>query len=528
MKNLLAALLFLVSGSGWAQVGTLIPLPAHDSLHIGTVDGYWFEAPIDFTITNLSVSRSAGWHNQFIHLIRIDDAVPVVFPATSTNFTTLAYLSNETPWSARPVGPIQVKAGDIIGVLGAVDSAMNNSLSSNGSPYTSDVGTFGVSLRRLTYQGSIETGPALHYSAQGSGTPIGRMEIYYVISPSCPSPSGLMASNILSTSATLSWPAISGSQGYDYIVSTSPTNPTLTVPYQTTTNTSVNATGLTPATDYFLYIRNKCSGSVDSRWEQLPFRTHPPCDSPVNFKTRQLSSTTATIDWDLVPAASSYDYVVNLDPSPPLSGTGWTTVNAPPVNLTGLTENTLFYVHLRSNCAGGEISSWMTDSFMTPIPCRQPKLKLDNISVYEAVFTWDPVPSAISYEYALTRQSTPPVLGTDYLFTGLHMSALDPGADYYIHVRSFCLSNGTESYSLWTTEKFTTWKLGLDALESASPGIEVYPSPVADQAKIEIHGLIPRDGKLELLDLMGQVLESIPVGTHRLMIPMADRAPGWY
>lgn len=97
MRKYLLAILLLLSGSGWAQVFPRIPLPAHDSIHNGTVNGYWFEAPIDFTIVRLSVSNSAGWFGQYIHLMRINDATPVVYPATSTNFTTLAYIANANP-----------------------------------------------------------------------------------------------------------------------------------------------------------------------------------------------------------------------------------------------------------------------------------------------------------------------------------------------------------------------------------------------------------------------------------------------
>lgn len=432
-----------------------------------------------------------------------------------------------TPWSSQVVS-VNVSAGDIIGVVGAGGSGMANSLSGNVTPYTSNVGTFGISLRRLFYQGSITSGPAPNYSTQGNGTPIGRVEILYVIEPSCPSPGGLMASNVSSTSATLGWTGVSGSQGYDYIVSTSPTNPTLTVPFQTTTGTSVNATGLTPATNYFLYVRNKCSTSSISQWVQFSFWTLPPCEPPLNFKTTNLTPVSATMDWDPAPAATSYDYVVNNDPSDPVSTTGWTTVNAPPVNLTGLAENTLYYVHLRSNCPGGEVSTWILDSFMTPIPCREPKLQIDHIGVYEAVVYWDPVPTEVWYEYALSKQTSPPALGTKYEFTSLHMSALDPGANYYIHVRSFCLSNGTESYSPWATATFKTWEVGIDDIKSESPSIEVYPSPVTDQATIEIHGRLPQDAKIQLTDLTGRVLQTMPARANRMAISMAGLASGWY
>ncbi len=371
-------------------------------------------------------------------------------------------------------------------------------------------------------------GPAPNYSTEGYGTPIGRVEIYYIINSSCLSPSGIMSSNVLSTSATLGWTGVSGTQRYDYIVSTSPTNPTHTVPFQTTTSTSINATGLTLSTNYFLYLRNKCSSSSYSPWVQYSFWTLPPCDPPSNVKLTNLTPTSVTISWDTVSSATSYDYIVNNDPSSPVSATGWTTVNAPPVLLTGLVENTKYYVHLRSNCPVGEVSNWILDSFMTPVPCREPELQMANIGVNEAVVYWDPVPTVLWYEYDVSRHASPPGLGTKYQFTSLHMSALNPGANCYMHVRSFCTSNGTESYSPWETISFKTWQVGVDNLQSESSGIRVYPSPVTDQATIEIHGRVPQDARIELADLTGRILQRIPVQSSRQVISMAGLSSGWY
>lgn len=100
-----------------------MPVPPHDSFHTGTVNGYWFEAPINFTITYLRIPKEAGVFGQYIHLLRNNDSTPVVHPATSTNFTTLAYLSHGFPWAAHPVALFRLTQEILLGFLGRLVQA---------------------------------------------------------------------------------------------------------------------------------------------------------------------------------------------------------------------------------------------------------------------------------------------------------------------------------------------------------------------------------------------------------------------
>lgn len=87
---------------------------------------------------------------------------------------------------------------------------------------------------------------------------------------SCMTPTNLVASNITTVSADLSWnePA-SGvpSNGYDYYYSTTNTAPTSsTAPSgNVLTGTTVNLSSLNPATTYYYWIRSNC-GSESSAW----------------------------------------------------------------------------------------------------------------------------------------------------------------------------------------------------------------------------------------------------------------------
>ncbi|RYF62519.1 MAG: hypothetical protein EOO39_30155, partial [Cytophagaceae bacterium] len=177
LGSLFTALLFCFPGStASCQVMVLQP---HSSVWSGgTVRGYWFTAPTNFTITGLKVSPEAGTGLQYIHVFRINDAVPVVFATTSTNFTTLTYISGATNNVTQSVN-IPVTAGQIIGILGSAGTNVSYSAS---SPFTTAIGAFPVTLNRLLYQSDITTAAAPNYSTEASSS-LGRIEMTYSLTP---------------------------------------------------------------------------------------------------------------------------------------------------------------------------------------------------------------------------------------------------------------------------------------------------------------------------------------------------------
>jgi len=85
--------------------------------------------------------------------------------------------------------------------------------------------------------------------------------------------------------------------------------------------------------------------------------TPPSCSAPTGFVASALTSSTATIAWNAanpVPSTGYQYYYSNVNTPPAGAGTP---VSALTDNLTGLAENTLYYVWLRSDC-GGTFSAW--------------------------------------------------------------------------------------------------------------------------------------------------------------------------
>jgi hypothetical protein len=345
--------------------------------------------------------------------------------------------------------------------------------------------------------------------------------------PPCPAAGSLSATNITSTTATLSWAAVTGSTGYDYIIDQNATVPFPNTP-TTTNNTTVNATGLTPSTNYYLHVRNRCSPTNPSPWADYPFTTLPPCKPPVGFKTTNLTPTSTTINWNPWASALTYDYLVDQSRNDPTSTTGVTNTATTAANIPTLTENTWYYVHIRSKCVANEISDWSLDSFLTPTPCRAPVIKIDHLNTDHAVAHWAPVLTATRYEYALTSSATPPALGTKYDYTSIQASALDDGKDYYIHVRSHCISVGIVSVSDWATASFKTWPTDINGVNGGQFSLNAFPNPVKNTLTLQVNGNRNGEATLVITDVSGKIIRSIDVGDAKTDIDMSGMAAGIY
>jgi hypothetical protein len=339
--------------------------------------------------------------------------------------------------------------------------------------------------------------------------------------PACTIPGGLNATTITSKTATVSWTAVAASAGYEYAVDLNAAAPGAGT---ATIATSVPVSGLTPNTTYILHVRNKCVDNTFSAWADYKFNTLPPCHPPVGYSATKITTSSAYISWKAWPTAASYDYYVDKVKTAPVTPFNTTNTFAP---ISGLAENTWYYVYVRSNCTGNEQSDWYVDSFLTPEKCNAPEIKIDHINTNEAVAYWEPVKTAAGYEYAITKSATPPALGTKYNFTTIHTSALQDGVDYYVHVRTLCESAGVSSSSEWATASFKTFPTSI-AYDGGQAALRLYPNPVAQQLNIEVTGGGNEMKTLLLTDMYGKVLREITLKEKRTAVDVANLPKGVY
>ena len=180
----------------------------------------------------------------------------------------------------------------------------------------------------------------------------------------CAAPTALTATAITNTSATLSWAAATGVTSYEYVVNTTAASPTGAG--TSTPGTIANITGLTAATSYYLHVRSNCSGGSFSAWALASFTTTgtTACNAPTGITATNITANSAAIHWAAASGAIGYEYVVNTSTANPISaGTVVTPLSA---NVTGLSANTTYYVHLRSKCSSTTFSTWaLSSSFST-------------------------------------------------------------------------------------------------------------------------------------------------------------------
>lgn len=89
----------------------------------------------------------------------------------------------------------------------------------------------------------------------------------------CPLVTALTTGSLSATGATITWAAVPGSVGIEYINNTSSTAPVVTGTYLGAATTSKAITGLTTATAYHFWIRTICPGGTLSAWASVVYTT---------------------------------------------------------------------------------------------------------------------------------------------------------------------------------------------------------------------------------------------------------------
>ena len=179
----------------------------------------------------------------------------------------------------------------------------------------------------------------------------------------CAAPSGLTASSITTSSATVSWTAASGAVSYDVDYKSNASS-TWTNAVSGTAATSVNISGLSSATLYDWRVRTNCSAS-SSAYTSAQFTTSSPatCNAPGGLTSSAITSSSATVSWTAVSGAVGYsvDYKTNASSTWTNAASATTSTS---VNLSSLSASTLYDWRVRTNCSGGS-SSYISAQFTT-------------------------------------------------------------------------------------------------------------------------------------------------------------------
>ena len=302
----------------------------------------------------------------------------------------------------------------------------------------------------------------------------------------CIAPTTNAASNITLSTATISWNATTPAPaiGYEYVYSTSPTTPTGSG--TATTATSVNLTGLTANTTYYVFVRSNCGGNGYSAWSSSVLFSTCPIPITLPCSTTNLAGTTIgsnnTVNgtgcsmgnygaWysftgdgypTTISSTANFDHEMAI-----MSGVcgALTNISCNDSAVSGGTESYTFTTTIGVNYFV-YISHWLSGNTTTGtftisrscLTCIVPTVNtVTNITLTTATISWNPTTPAPSngYQYIVsTSPTTPTGAGTATTATSINLTGLTANTTYYVFVRSNCGING---FSTWSSSvSFTT------------------------------------------------------------------------
>ncbi len=248
---------------------------------------------------------------------------------------------------------------------------------------------------------------------------------------------------------------------------------------------------------------------------------------PVGLKATNITAFSATEIWEGVYAPFGYQYYYSLTPGIPANGNpGIALTGSNSAPLTGLMEDTLYYVYVRTICSAGDTSAWSADSFRTILSCHPPELKLNWLDDRRAILYWNAVRTAVGYEFAMETSPTPPANGVPVPDTYKQFSSLADGTMYYIFVRSVCSTMYNKSE--WAMTSFTTWPAGVNRVTGSNVGLMVYPNPAHEQVTVDVAGSISGKATISILDVTGKLLRTEAMTGAKAQINLNGLASGVY
>nr|WP_298660603.1 GEVED domain-containing protein [uncultured Flavobacterium sp.] len=331
------------------------------------------------------------------------------------------------------------------------------------------------------------------------------------LTPSCIEPLNIVSSSITSTGAAISWDATNPvpASGYEYVVST--TNTTPTVAGTATTNIYASLTGLTPATTYYVFVRANCGSNSYSPWSASATFTTA-CASVTSFIQNFDTVTTPAfpVCWEKVGTGGTANTQSSSSSSSPntlymyaFSTTSLAVVKMQPVSnlgagthrlkfkmranftvggivefgyltnpmdattfvsLTTMTASSLTYQNFMYAPPAGTYSDYpafrhtgspgnsllIDDVVWEAIPtCVEPSvLVYANITSSGVDVSWTAPTTAPAngYEYVVsTTPTAPTTAGTATTNTFAQVTGLTPSTTYYIYVRAICTVNPTDA-----------------------------------------------------------------------------------
>ncbi|CAM1361784.1 exported hypothetical protein [Tenacibaculum sediminilitoris] len=179
------------------------------------------------------------------------------------------------------------------------------------------------------------------------------------VASSCSATANVSVTNITETEATVNWDAVTDAQSYTYRYRTSGVS---TWTSGTTTQLSVVLSGLNSGASYEVEISTNCSSGSSAYTNTVNFATvSTGCDIPINLTASDITTNSATLNWNAV--ANAVSYTIQLREA---GTTVWTDLNSSTntVSASNLTAATSYEFQVSTVCSSGS-SDYSTISVFT-------------------------------------------------------------------------------------------------------------------------------------------------------------------
>ncbi len=400
------------------------------------------------------------------------------------------------------------------------------------------------------------------------------------VTSTCNAPTGLAASAITNTSATVSWTAVSGASSYavDYKLNSAST---WTSAATATTSTSVNLSGLTAASLYNFRVRTNCSSS-NSAYTQANFTTTGGTGCSTAFEPNETQtaaaaitsgvsnsaaiSSTTDIDYYKITTTASSNIVYNLvgpsgvdydlyiyNSSGTQIGAGETSTATETVTLNTQAAGT-YYIKVVGYNGANSATCYTIKATATAITGCQSSYDVSTNGTTSGAATIpfntnitgliSPSADVDNYKFVITTAGTITVtLGTlpaDYDLKLLNSAGTQVGISqngsttsesisytaaagtYYAQVYGY---NGANSASTCYTLKVQLGTATITGTETAQDKLSIYPNPVTSLLNITVPGEIDGKGTIKVIDARGTIVAQQKV-TGKLQKIDVSKFPG--
>lgn len=234
-----------------------------------------------------------------------------------------------------------------------------------------------------------------------------------------------------------------------------------------------------------------------------------------------ITADSVTLSWPTAGAVAGYEYEI-LPASAPQPTTG-TVITGLSIRLGGLIPGTAYKAWQRTNCGGGQFSSWISISFSTP--CGIPAtIGISNVKGDSADINWTQVHPGANYQYAVDTLVSAPASGTPININNVRVKGLKPSKTYYVFVRTDC---GSGIYSPWaSTSFFTPWSVGVNNITNTPNDISIYPNPVTDI--LHFNFTIKEPHLITVYNSTGSVMLSLTLDADATVADLTQLSSGLY